>query len=224
MEATMIDFSILVKAYPALLKGTLVTLYIALFSSILGFVGGTILGFMHCSSNVLIRKMVSVYVTIMRGTPMLIQISFIYFLLPQLGIQISALFSAIFAIGLNSIAYISQIIKSGISSIDQGHIDAAQVLGLNSIQTMRYIIFPQAIRIVMPALVNEFITLIKDSSLASFIGVVELFKASSRIISYTYDPIPIYCAIAAIYLVLTTTLTFVVHYIERKMNYHVKHS
>lgn len=220
----MIDFSILAKSYPALLEGTLVTLYIALLSSVLGFVGGTILGFMHCSPNTLLRKLVSIYVTIMRGTPMLIQISFIYLLLPQLGIQISAFSSAVLAIGFNSIAYISQIIKSGIASIDKGQIEAAQVLGLNHTQIMRFIVFPQAIRVVVPALVNEFITLIKDSSLASFIGVVELFKASSRIISYTYDPIPVYCAMAAIYLALTTTLTFAVHYLERKMDYHVKHS
>jgi len=220
----MIDFSILAKSYPALLEGTLITLSIALLSSILGFVGGTIVGFLHCYSNAVIRTLVSIYVTAMRGTPMLIQISFIYLLLPQLGIQISAFFSAVLAIGFNSIAYISQIIKSGITSIDKEQIETAQVLGLSQTQTMRFIVFPQAIRVVVPSLVNEFITLIKDSSLASFIGVVELFKASSRIISYTYDPIPIYCAMAAIYLTLTTTLTFIVHYLEQRMNYHVKHS
>lgn len=220
----MIDFSIIIKNYPALLEGTLTTLAIALFSSILGFVGGTVLGFLHTSKSSFVRKLVTVYVTIIRGTPMLIQISFIYLLLPQLGIQISAFASAVLAIGLNSIAYISQIIKTGITSIDKGQIEAARVLGFNSFQIMRFITFPQAIRIILPALVNEFITLIKDSSLASFIGVVELFKASSRIISSTYDPIPVYCAMAAIYLTLTTTLTCIVHYLERKMNYHVKHS
>lgn len=217
----MMDFSILKTTYPALLEGTLVTLHIASFSSIIGFIGGTILGFLHCSSNSLSRKLVTLYVTIMRGTPMLIQISFIYLLLPQLGIQISAFSSAVLAIGLNSTAYISQIIKTGIISIDKGQIEAAQVLGLSHLQIMRFIIFPQAIRLVLPALVNEFITLIKDSSLASFIGVVELFKASSRIISYTYDPIPVYCAMATIYLILTTTLTLIAQYLERKMNYHV---
>lgn len=220
----MIDFPILAKTYPALIEGTKVTLSIAFTSSIIGFMGGTVLGFMHCSSQPWMRKFVSAYVTIMRGTPMLIQISFIYLLLPELGLQISAFSSAVLAIGMNSMAYISQIIRSGITSIDKGQIEAAHVLGLSHLQTMRYIIFPQAIRMVIPALINEFITLIKDSSLASFIGVVELFKASSRIISYTYDPIPVYCAMALIYLTLTTMLTFVVQYLERKTSYHVKHS
>lgn len=214
---------IISQALPYLLRGTLVTLQIAFFSSIFGFVGGTILGFMHCSKNAIIRALVTVYVTLFRGTPMLIQIPFFYYLLPQLGIELSLFTTAVLAIGLNSTAYISQIVKSGIMSVPVGQKEAALVLGFTPFQIMRAIIFPQAIRLVIPALLNEFITLIKDSSLASTIGVVELFKEGTIIISRTYAVIPIYCAIATIYLCLTTGISILANFIERKMNIHAHH-
>lgn len=211
------------SALPYLLRGTIVTLQIAFFSSIIGFAGGTILGFIQSSSNRLFRFFVTIYVTIFRGTPMLIQIPFFYYLLPELGIELSLFTTAVVAIGLNSIAYISQIVRSGIASIGKGQKEAAHVLGFSSLQTMRYILFPQAIRTVVPSLLNEFITLIKDSSLASTIGVVELFKEGTIIISRTYAVIPIYCAIALIYLTLTTLVSFFAAMIERKMNKHAHH-
>ncbi len=214
---------IIQEAMPYLLRGTLVTLKIAFFSSIIGFLGGTLLGFVQSRSNSLLRSLVTIYVTIFRGTPMLIQIPFFYYLLPELGIELSLFATAVIAIGLNSMAYISQIVRSGIASIGRGQIEAAHVLGFSSWQTMRFILFPQAIRTVVPALLNEFITLIKDSSLASTIGVVELFKEGTIIISRTYAVIPIYCAIAMIYLTLTTALSLFATMIERKMNKHAHH-
>jgi len=214
---------VILQALPYLLRGTLVTLQIAFFSSLLGFIGGTILGFVHSSKNFFLRSFATVYVTLFRGTPMLIQIPFFYYLLPTLGIELSLFATAIIAIGLNSTAYISQIVRSGIASVAKGQKEAAHVLGLTHWQTMRFIIFPQAIRIIIPALLNEFITLIKDSSLASTIGVVELFKEGTIIISRTYAVIPIYCAIAAIYLILTTLLSLLATTVERKMNYHARH-
>jgi His/Glu/Gln/Arg/opine family amino acid ABC transporter permease subunit len=210
-------------ALPYLLRGTLVTLKIAFFSSLIGFTGGTILGFLHTSSNAFIRSCVTLYVTLFRGTPMLIQVPFFYYLLPELGIELSLFATAVIAIGLNSMAYISQIVRSGITSIGKGQTEAAHVLGFSRWQTMCYILFPQAIRRVVPALLSEFITLIKDSSLASTIGVVELFKEGTIIISRTYAVIPIYCAIALIYLVLTTVLSFFASLLERKMNTYAHH-
>lgn len=207
---------------PALLSATFVTLQIALLSSLLGFCLGTILGFVQKYGSSLLQWLVLPYVTILRGTPMLIQISFWYFLLPMLGIQLPLFTVAVVAIGLNSSAYISQIIKSGISSVDKGQQEAGKVLGLTQYQIMRYIVFPQAVRVVIPSLLNEFITLIKDSSLASTIGVVELFKQGKIIIDNTYLVIPVYCAVAAIYLVLTTTLSLISAHVERKLNYHVR--
>lgn len=214
---------IISAALPYLLRGTVVTLEIAFFSSLIGFIGGTILGFLHTSSHVFIRYLVTLYVTLFRGTPMLIQIPFFYYLLPELGIELPLFTTAVIAIGLNSMAYISQIVRSGITSIGKGQTEAAHVLGFSSWQTIRYILFPQAIRRVVPSLLNEFITLIKDSSLASTIGVVELFKEGTIIISRTYAVIPIYCAIALIYLTLTTVLSFFASMFERKMNSYAHH-
>lgn len=211
---------IIKEALPYLARGTVVTLQIAFFSSLLGFVGGTILGFMHSSKQFFLRMFVTLYVTLFRGTPMLIQIPFMYYLLPEIGIEFSLFTTAVLAIGLNSSAYISQIVRSGISSVGKGQREAAHVLGLTQGQALYYIVFPQALRTIIPALLNEFITLIKDSSLASTIGVVELFKEGTIIINRTYAVIPVYCAIAAIYLILTTLLSLFAVALERKMNPH----
>jgi arginine/lysine/histidine transport system permease protein len=214
----MIDFGSIITSWPFLLQGALLTIQIAIFSSTIGFMLGTILGFAHTYASVLIQWIITLYVTVLRGTPMLIQISFAYYVLPELGLRISPFATAVIAIGLNSSAYISQIIKSGIKSVSKGQLEAAQVLGMTKLQTMRYITLPQALVLVIPALVNEFITLIKDSSLASIIGVPELFKKGNGIATATFNVIPVYCAMAAIYLLLTTVLAYVVSIIERKMN------
>ncbi len=215
----MIDIALLKTIYPQLIEGTLATIEIAALSTACGFVGGTILGCLHTLPNKLLHAAITLYVTLFRGTPMLIQISFIYLLLPELGITLSAFTCAVLAISLNSTAYISQIIKSGIQSIDTGQWQAAHVLGLSKWQTMCSIILPQALRVVIPALLNESITLIKDSSLASTIGVVELFKTSSRVISITYQPMPVYIIMACIYLTLTTLLSLAAHYAAKRTHY-----
>jgi len=215
----MFDKDFLLSAMPSLLQGAIVTLQIALLSSFMGFILGTILAFLQKRTNPFLYPLITFYVTVLRGTPMLIQIPFWAYLLPEFGVNLSKFTTAVLAIGLNSSAYISQIIKSGISSVKKGQIEAAHVLGLTDFQTIRYIIFPQAIRIVIPALLNEFITLIKDSSLASTIGVYELFKRGSIIISQTYNAIPIFALIALIYLTLTTSLSLLSNYVERKLKY-----
>lgn len=218
----MIDFIIIKHSLPLLLRGLTVSIKIAFLSSLIGFGVGIILGFILTEKNKLLRIFANTYVNIVRGTPMLLQIIFIYNLLPLLGIKMTALFSAILAIGFNSGAYVSQVIKSGILSVSKGQIEAAKVLGFSNFQIMRYIIFPNAFRVVLPALGNEFITLIKDSSLASTIGVVELFKEGSIIISRTYDAISVLVAVGFIYLILTSIMSFLIDKLEVKLNKHVK--
>ena len=223
MISPMINISLILDSLPALLRGALVSLQIAAGASLIGIVLGTIFGLGLKSRNTFLRILVNVYVTIIRGTPMLIQITFAYFVLPQLGLTFPAIWVAIVAIGLNSAAYISQIIKAGIASVGRGQIEAAFVLGLSRWQAMRYIVLPQAFRVVIPALGNEFITLIKDSSLASIISVYELSKEASIIRSRTYDAISTYVVVALIYLIMTTTLSIIINRIERRMNRHVRH-
>lgn len=221
---SMIDTQLLLQSLPALLSGAIVTLEIAALSCAIGLTLGTLLGIAHGSKNILFRALVGFYTTVIRGTPMIIQILFVTYALPSLlNIQIPYFWSATIAIGLNSAAYISQIIRSGISSVEKGQIEAAHVLGLSKTQTMRSIILPQAIQVVLPALGNEFITLVKDSSLASIIGVVELTKAGSLIASRTYDYLTLYAGIGLIYLIITTTLSVIMNIIERKMNYRAEH-
>lgn len=218
----IIDFNLIIQSLPRLLQGIVVTLKIAGGGCLIGLTLGTLLAFMQTSHSRLLRLIVSIYVTIIRGTPMLIQILCAYYVLPQLGLQLSALSTAIIAIGLNSAAYISQIVRSGITSVGSGQFEAAKVLGLSTIDTARYIILPQALQIVLPALGNEFITLVKDSTLASLIGVAELTKQATSIMNQTYDYISIYFAIAILYLIITSTISVVVAQLEKRMSIHAQ--
>ncbi|HLC06706.1 MAG TPA: amino acid ABC transporter permease [Candidatus Babeliales bacterium] len=218
----IIDFNLIIEYAPVLLQGLVVTLQIAAAGCCIGLVLGTILALMQTSHNTLLRLFVNVYVVIIRGTPMLIQILCAYFLLPQIGIHIPAFWTAIIAIGLNSAAYISQVIRSGISSVGIGQVEAAKVLGFSTADTIRYIVLPQALRTTLPALGNEFVTLIKDSALASLIGVSELTKQANFVKSKTFDAITVYFAVAILYLILTSTVSFLVARLEKRMNIHAQ--
>ena len=218
----MINFNLLLEYYPLLLQGVVTSLQIAFTSCAIGAVIGTGLGIILAGKNKSAKLFAQVYVSIVRGTPMLIQIMGTYFVLRSLGVPIPALWSAIISIGLNSAAYLSQTILSGITSVSKGQIEAAKTLGFTPAQTIRYIIFPQAIRTVLPNLESEIVTLIKDSSLASTIGVYELTQRGQVIMSQTYDMPSIFFAIGIIYLMLTTTVTILMSFLNKKINYHAK--
>ena len=218
----MIDVKLLIESLPQLAKGALVSIQIAALSCTIGVTLGTLLGLAQSGKNKFLKALVIIYVTLFRGTPMLIQLTFAFFVLPQIGITIPAFWTAVLAIGFNSGAYVSQIILSGIKSVSKGQLEAAQTLGFNKLQTTRYILLPQAIRTVIPALGNEFITLIKDSSLASTITVVELTKEGMRIQSTTFDALTAYTGVALFYLVMTTTLSLLMAYVQKRMNKHVE--
>lgn len=212
----------LIKDYlPFLLQGAYKTIQLALLGATGGLIGGTLLAIIQTSRLTLFRWVVTLFVMIIRGTPMLIQIAFLYYgIFPALGFELNAFTAGAFALGINSSAYVSQIMRSGIQSVNRGQIEAAKTLGFSTTQIMRYIILPQAFRVVIPALGNEFITLTKDSSLTYTIGVVELYKQSIGMMTVTYDPITTYIAIASLYLIMTSTLTFIVSYLERKNRRH----
>jgi arginine/lysine/histidine transport system permease protein len=218
----MIDIVLLKKSFPLLLRGSLVSLQLASFGTLIGISIGTLLGLALSGKNTLLKFLISAYVTIIRGTPMLIQIFIVAYVFPEIGINLSRFWAATVAIGLNSSAYVSQIVRSGISSVGKGQIEAARVLGFSSIQTLYYIILPQAFRVILPALGNELITLVKDSSLASVIGVVELTKEGSILRSTTLDAITIFTAVALIYLCITSLLSLLVYFLETKMSSYVK--
>lgn len=212
----MIDLSLIVISLPSLLKGALVTLQIASLAAILGLVVGTALSFAEQSKITALRFFAVGYITVFRGTPMLVQILFVYYVLPEFHINLPPFLAASVAMGLNSGAYISQAIRSGINAVCKGQIDAAQTLGLSPLKTLRFIVLPQAFQVTLPSLCNELVTLIKDSSLASIIGVLELSKEASIIRSRTYDAFSILLASALIYLILTTFVSYFVKKLEKK--------
>lgn len=218
----MIDFELIVRILPQLLQAAQVTLFLAASAALMGFFGGTLLGIAQSGSHKQLRIIVTVFVTIIRGTPLLLQITFFFLMLSQLGIHISVFSTAVLALGINSCAYISQIIRSGIASVSKGQIEAARSLGISSYDITRYIVLPQAVKTVTPALGNEFVTLIKETSLASMIGVVELYARGEILKSQVYHALTIYSVTGLIYLAMTTTLSLVMLYIEHSMNNHAR--
>ena len=216
----MINIELIVTYWPHLMRGLLVSMKIAVIGCAIGVVLGTLLGIMQVVGIRALRTLILVYVTILRGTPMLIQIAFAVFVLPQIGIVLPEFWAATLAIGFNSSAYLSQIIRAGIQSVGKGQWEAAYVLGFTRVQTVRFIILPQAFRAVLPALGNELITLVKDSSLASTVGVMELTKEAAYIKSRTFDALTIYCVVAVIYLIVTSLLSLGMNVLERRMNAH----
>jgi His/Glu/Gln/Arg/opine family amino acid ABC transporter permease subunit len=220
----MINTALMIQALPQLLYGAWISIQIAMLAWTLGFTAGIILAFLQTRKTPFLSWLISVYVTLIRGTPMLIQITFFYYVVPTLGVPLSSFWTAIIAIGINSSAYISQIIKSGINAVGVEQIEAAQVLGFTPLQTARYIVAPQALRITLPALAGECITLIKDSSLASVIGVMELYKEVRALMNQTYDVISVFCLAALLYLIMTSIASCIFYILERKMNAHVNPS
>ena len=212
----MLDFELMWQSLPDLLIGALMSLEIAFLAGALGMILGIPLAFLEGSFYPVLRALATSYVYLFRGTPMLVQILFVYYVLPQFGLLIPPFWAATLAIGLNSAAYISQIVRSGILAVSHGQIEAAYTLGMSSFAIKRYIVFPQAFTISLPALGNEVVTLVKDSSLASIIGVMELSKEGSIIRSRTYDAFSILLAVTSIYLLMTSLLSVGIKYLENR--------
>ena len=215
----MFNVMLFKNSFGQLAHGALVSLEVTLCALVIGLIGGTLLAIVCVYGNNLMRAFSHLYLTFFRGTPMLVQLMAIFFILPSCGIVISAFWSAVIAIGLNSIAYVSQIIRTGIQAVSKGQQEAAQTLGFSSWQITRLIVLPQAFRTVLPTLGNELITLIKDSSLASVIGVAELTHEGSIIMNRTYDALTAYAGVALVYLVMTSVAALIVHAIEKRVSY-----
>lgn len=214
----MVDIALLQEYSFALLQGTVKTIQIASLSCLWGVTGGTLLALLHVYAPYAVRKLLQLVAGIIKGTPMLIQITFAFYLLPQVGITIPAFWTAVCAIGINSSFYLSSTIYAGIRAIPQGQLEAAYVLGFSRLQILRYIILPQAFITIFPALGNEFITLVKDSSLASIIGVNELAKEASIMRSRSYDVITSYTIVALVYILLTGSIAGMLALIKRRMS------
>lgn len=210
------DLGIVQRTWRIFLRGVWLTAQLAFLSLILGLPIGLLLALLRVQSSRLLAAPAAVYVEVMRGTPLLVQILFIYFVLPYFGVYLPAFTSGVIALTLNSAAYISEIFRAGILSIDAGQMEAARALGMSYPQAMRNIILPQTFRRVVPPLTNEGIALLKDSSLVSVIGLTELARSGQELASRYAAPLTIWPVVAIFYLLLTFPLTRVAEYLERR--------
>ena len=211
------DFELIQRALPILLMGAGVTIEITAFSVAIGFFIGLFVGIARISQFKILRIMAAVYADCIRGTPLLVQIFLIYFALPMaIGQRVEPFIAAVAACGINSGAYVSEIFRAGIQAIDVGQMEAGRSLGLTWWQTMRFIILPQAFKNILPPLGNEFIAMLKDSSLVSVIGFEELTRRGQLIIAQTYGSFEILMTVAVLYLIMTMAISRIVAFLEKR--------
>lgn len=208
--------------YKYYLTGLGNTIIMAFFACLIGVILGLILSLIidyneKTGKLYLLSAFARMYIGIIRGTPALLQLMILYYIIFK-SVNINIVVVGIISFGLNSGAYVSQIIKSGLISIPKGQEEASTMLGFNYFQTMKYVIMPQALRNVLPALGNEFITLLKETSVAGYIGILELTKASDIVASSTYDYFFPLLIVAIIYLILTLGLTKLLNFFERRLS------
>lgn len=204
-----------------LTNGLKITLIVTFFASLLGIVLGFLIAIVRSTHDKtgklpILNAICKLYLTVIRGTPVLVQLMIIYFVIFA-SVNVSKVFVAVMAFGLNSAAYVAEIVRSGIMSIDNGQFEAGSSLGLNYPKTMLYIILPQALRNILPALANEFIVLLKETSVAGNIALNDLTKGGDIIRSATYEAFLPLIAVALIYLVLVIALSKLVNLLERRL-------
>ncbi|WP_234553273.1 amino acid ABC transporter permease [Thermus caliditerrae] len=213
------------SASEAMALGAEITLKLTLISGLAGLFIGVFAGMFRLSGRAWVRLPATFYIWVTRGTPLLVQILFAYNALPLLlqplwpeaQQALTPYWAAFIALSFNVGAYNAEVVRAGIQAIPKGQWEAAWSLGLSPVDTMRFVVLPQALRIVVPPLVNNVVALLKDSSLASVIALTELALSGQRIISATFRPVEVYLAVAAIYLLLTTVLTFFTNLLERRL-------
>lgn len=219
LAPTRFNWAGVIDFIPALLEGLRYTLLVSVVGLLIGFALGAIFGLMRISRFGVLRALASVYIEVFRGTPLLVQAMWIYFALPLLiEVRIPSLTAGIIVIGLNAGAYISEIVRGAVQSVDKGQMEAGRSLGMNLRDTMRYVIWPQAFRRMVPPLGNQFIITIKDTSLLSVILVPELIFQGRLIASNHFNAVEIYTTVALFYLVITLTLSGVLRIVEKRLS------
>lgn len=210
-------FDFLPKYYTTYINATVTTLKVSLIALLIGLLLGIVICLAKISTIKVLNVLATIYVEVIRNTPILVQIMIIYFALPEVGISFTPFMSAIIALSINSGAYVSEIFRSGILAIDKGQMEAGRSLGLSYFQTMKFIILPQALKNSLPALGNEFISLVKESSIVYFVGVADIMFAANTVKNATYETFGPYLIAAAIYFIITSVLSFLVKRLEKKL-------
>ena len=217
----MINFpklwQILTTKYPAFLEGVGVTLELAFFTVLFGSLLGLIVAVFRRTRILPLRWIMNAYVAFIRGTPLLVQVLLIVYGLPQLGIRLPRMTMCILALVINSGAYMAELIRAGLQSVERGQVEAAESLGMTNAQCMINIILPQAIKVTLPAMGNEFVAIIKESSILYSVGVYELTYQANKLASVNYFYIETLIVAALIYFVLTYAATGLLKLLERRM-------
>lgn len=219
------DFSFVNDYYLSYIQGAGVTILLSFLALLFGFMVGLVACVCKISKNLILRWIANIYIEVIRDTPLLVQVMIIAFGFPMiLGVKYPTIFGyddtftgVVIALILNSGAYIAEILRSGISSVDKGQMEASRSLGLTYLQSMRYIIVPQAVKNILPALANEFISLVKESAIVAFVGVTDIMFVANSVKNSTYNGFGPYLFAALIYFVITFTLSKLVGLLEKKM-------
>lgn len=213
-----LDFSPVWAGWTDILRGALVTVEVTAAALVLGCVLGLLIGIGRLNPRRrLIYGICTVYVTFIRGTPLLVQLFLLFFGLQQFDILLPAFVCGVLGLGVYSGAYVSEIVRGAIQSVDRGQMEAARSIGMSSAQSMRAIILPQAVVRMIPPLGNEFIALIKNSALVSLLTIHDLMHEGQKIISVSYRSLEVYLAIALVYLVQTSAASYLLHRLERNI-------
>ncbi|MDY0221798.1 MAG: amino acid ABC transporter permease [Desulfobacterium sp.] len=209
------DWPVFFETIPMLMRGLKFTIIIALGGLGSGFFLGVFFGLLKLARNVVPRLLAIVYIESIRGTPMLVQAMFLYYGVPMaMGLRIPPITAGIIIIAVNSGAYIAEIVRGAVQSIDSGQVEAGRSIGLTRSQTMRYIIWPQAFKRMIPPLGNQFIISLKDTSLLMVIGVGELLRTGQEIVAVSFKAFEVYLSVAVVYLAMTLTIARVLRMVE----------
>lgn len=212
-----LDYSVVLTKIPILLEGCRVTLEISFFALLLGMIFGIVGALCRISTNSVLNSIAFFYVWVIRGTPVMVQLFILYFGLPQLGIKLPSMVAGVLGLAVNTGAYITEIIRAGVQAVDKGQMEAALSVGMNYRQAMVRIIGPQATKICIPPLVNQFIMTLKNSSIASLVTITELFRTGEQIIYTTFRSFEVYTAVAVLYLIMNSVFMVIADRLERKM-------
>lgn len=215
----MLFFELFVEHFPSFVDAMWQTVQITLFSLFFGLVLGIVFGLMKVSQNKVLQSLSNAYIWIIRGTPLLVQIYFVYFGIPMAtGVRLTEWQAGIITMSLNAGAYIAEIVRGGIESIDPGQMEAARSLGLPYNKSMSKVVLPQALRTMLPSLINQFIITLKDTSLLSVIGVRELTMNGKIISANNMETIRMWSIVAIYYLIIISILTMIANKVEAKVS------
>jgi glutamine transport system permease protein len=211
-------YSVIWESIPVLMTGVKLTIQITFFGLLFGFLLGSLFGLGKTSKNIFFNKLSGFYIESIRGTPLMVQVMFLYFGLPlALGMRVPPLVAGVTAIAVNAGAYIAEIVRGAIQSMDRGQTEAGRSIGLTHFQTMIYVIWPQAFRRMIPPLGNQFIISLKDTSLLVVIGVGELTRQGQEIIAVNFRAFEVWFTVAIIYLAMTMFIAKLLNMVEKKL-------